>query len=231
MKKKILFFISILLVIAIVIVGVFFIKKGETDSSNITDNKENEVQKTVTELLSIEEVEKFAKENKIEYNMGLDKSGATLCNASLLDEHYNITYFFDGNGKSTELSINSILNATVDENDFILEITDITADSLSQKVWKIIYSLCDMLNCTLTTNLYLSNDDGTFTAIETEQDFQRIIDGTAFLSFSVRDKDGMYWVLRVSSNDSLISMQINKYFDKNQYIDYFANISLYEEEE
>ena len=79
-------------------------------------------------------------------------------------------------------------------------------------------------------DIYLTNQDGTFTLVEDNANFKNLADGLSYLTFSIRDESGYLWELSLYSNDGLVTANIRKYFNVEETLGYIANISLYEEE-
>ena len=160
--------------------------------------------------------------------MGSDGSGGSIYGVPVLGEDAVITYYFDKQGNTTDFQAFYYLNADVSpvEN---FSVKPLTTQELADGINGAVAQFCTMFEYNIVPTLYLSNTDGTFVKVEDDSAFQRIAEGGASLTFSIRDKEGYFWKLSVSATGELISANIRKYFDKEKTKNYVANISLYEE--
>lgn len=229
MKKKIIVYLLVVIFLLIG-VGILFLlprtDKGNEDSLN--NKEEIAMQLLVTDIKSTEEFDTFVDKYKYQFGMVDDKSVASIYDVSFLGENSYATFYFDSNGKTTDLSLFYYLNAVEKNDEF--DITELSLEDLADKSRAAIEKFCKMFDCDFSTDLYLANNDGTFTKVESDENFQTIVDRTSYLDFSLRDKNGYYWLLRISYEENLAVVNISKYFNIDEYKDHVANISLYEGE-
>lgn len=229
MKKKginIIVFIAIAVVVVAAIVLIIVLKTPDDREMN-GENSLEKIEESVFNLQTIEQFDKFAKSGKYEYSIGDDRSGGSILSIPVLGMDAVVTYYFDSQGNTTDLEAFYYFNAGMTEGE-ISSVEEITNDDVAISVKDTIREFCLMFGCNFVPDYYFTNDDGTFTKIEADSDFQKIIDESAYIRFSVRDKDGYYWELTISASHGLIGVSLNKYFDIAGYMDYVANISLYE---
>lgn len=224
--KKLLIILSIVLSISLIVgLGFFIFKKSNND---IVSNQNSYLleKKEMTSLKTADEFEDFFKDNKYEYDIADDKSIGSAFNVDFLGENMSITYYFDKSGSSTECALAYYINMEVHEESY--DVLDIDSKLLSEATYSAIEELCSLFQCKFNGNLYLTNEDGSFTKIEADENFQDILDKNSYIDFSIRDKEGYYWLMRVSYDGELACINIYKDFNIESCLDYVANISLYE---
>lgn len=235
MKNKgvnILAILAVVLVLAVIGVALVLILREPADDGSGSINGgygSAELDTTVLKLDTVEQFQEFAEAGGYECHIGDDLSGGSVYGVPLLGAETVVTYYFDEQGQTKDFETFYLLNAAMTDSE---EITaeQLTTEELALSATDTLEQFCMMFGCELSQDLYLENTDGTFTLVESSEDFQAIMDGTAILRFSIRDAEGYYWKLTLSSAEGLVSVNIRKYFDVEACMDYIANISLYEEE-
>ncbi len=180
-------------------------------------------------LETIDQFSEFAKDGGYECHLGDDRSGGSIYHIPVLGQDAVVTYYFDSNGTTTDFEAFYYLNADIIDPESITanevsleEIADICRETVSR--------FCLMFGCSVVPDMYLTNQDGTFTIAEGDESFQGLVEGVSYLTFSIRDENGYFWELSLYANDGLISANIRKFFNVEETLNYIANISLYEEE-
>ena len=231
MKKKGINILAILIaVVVLVIVGVVLavvLKKPAEDQAQSGGMGGVDLGEKVLHLTTIDEFRQYAESGNLECSLGTDMSGGSIYKVPLLGEQTMVTYYFDAQGNTTDFEAFYFLNAdiTAMEN---LEIKAMTTEELSKKAWEVIDNFCLMFGCSPDADIYLTNHDGTFTLLENEAGFQAVAEGNSDLMFSIRAKDGYFWELTIAAAEGLVSVNICKYFNLEESLNYVANISLYE---
>lgn len=227
MKKRIIIG-SIVLCLVLTVAGFFFFKQGQNDDTRDQIQEEVSLYERIMNVTSIKEYEKLTKSIENESVLGEDKSGATIEEYVLFHENATITYYFDADGNVKEFETWLYFNEGPEENSLPEEIT---VEEMRDKTEGVLKKFCEMFGVKSLPDLYLTLDDGTFEKIEAVDSYQKILDGTAWIDFSVRDEVGTYWTIRIYSAGNLCTVDIWRHFDVEEYKDYFASISLYEEKE
>lgn len=228
MGKRIIIMGSIILCLALGVAGFFYLKQDKNDNTTDLLQEEITLSEKIMNVTSIEEYEKLTKSIENESVIGEDRSGATIEEFILFHENATITYYFDSDGSVKEFEAWFYFNEGPEENSLPEEIT---IDELRDKTEGVLQGFCKMFGVNNLPDLYLTRDDGTFEKIESVDSYQTILDGTAWIDFSVRDEAGTYWTIRINSEGNLCTVDIWRYFNVEEYKDYFANVSLYEEKE
>lgn len=232
MKKGV----NILAIIAIVIVviavaivlAVGFFRKPAA-SGNISGSLKDALGYSALHLETIDQFSEFAKKGEHECHFGNDRSGGSIYGVPVLGQNAVVTYYFDAQGKTTDFEAFYYINADIINLDSV-EVKDTSLEDIADLCRETVGRFCMMFNCSEVPDLYLRNQDGTFTLIENTTNFQSLIDGSSYLKFSIRDENGYLWELSLYANEGLITANIRKYFNVKETLDYLANISLYEEE-
>ena len=228
MKKRIIITGLIVICIALAVAGIFFFKKDKKNEAKDSIDKEISLYEEILNVSSLKEYEKLTKSIENESVLGEDKSGATIEEFALFHENAVITYYFDVEGNVREFETWFHFNEGPEENSLPEEIT---VEELRDKTEGVLKAFCKMFGVLELPDLYLTHSDGTYEKIESIDSYQKMIEGIAWIDFSVRDESGTYWTIRVYSESNLCTVDIWRYFDTEGYKDYFANISLYEEKE
>lgn len=232
MKKKGVNILAILaIVVILVIVGlVVFLTRGPSTEPNSNGGRGGETwELTVLCLETADQFRSFAQEGEYECHIGEDLSGGSVYKVPLLGEETIATYYFDQQGNTTDMHAFYFLNSDITDEEN-MEIRELTTEELAREIREALDKFCMMFNCSPTEALYLSNADDTYSRIESDEDFRAIAEDGARLIFSIRAKDGYFWELTISAAEELVSVNICKYFNKEESMSYVANISLYEEE-
>ena len=233
MKNKgvnILAILAAVLALAVIGVALVLVLREPADDGSGSINGgygSAELDTTVLKLDTVEQFQEFAEAGGDECHVGADLSGGSVYGVPLLGVEAVVTYYFNEQGQTTDLETFYYLNANITHSENVT-VEEITTEELAVSVTDTVERFCMMFGCELSQDLYLENFDGTFTLVASSEDFQAIMDGTAILRFSIRDAEGYYWKLMVSSTEELISVNIRKNFDVEKCLEYVANISLYE---
>lgn len=181
------------------------------------------------QLESITEFREYAKAEGYQAEASDELGVGSIIGVPIMGEQAVVTYYFDGQGKTTDLNafyfFNGDATAEVDPG-----MTELTAEDLAMKTRDAAERFCMMFGCNFVPDLYLYNYDGTFTKVESDADFAGIAQGTGELQLSIRDREGYFWQMSVSSMEGLASVNVRKFFDVDATKDYVASISLLEEE-
>lgn len=255
MKKSVKLFVIVAVLVALiatVIVLAIFLKEPENvdqndgsdgvsnvvsdGDSDVTPEGENQVGPqmdvlgySALHLETIEQFSEFAESGEYECHLGNDQSGGSIYHVSILGQDAVVTYYFDDKGKTTDFEAFYYLNADIENLDSIT-VNDISLEEISDLCQETVSRFCLMFECVDVPDIYLSNQDGTFTLIENAANFQSLADGLSYLAFSIRDESGYLWELNLYSNEGLITANVRKYFNVEETKNYIANISLYEGE-
>ncbi len=228
MKKRILIILSIIMVVAVIVCGILFFS-GDKNNSNDKDEVNSPETVSILDISTVSEYEELVKTLKNETGITNDKLFATIYNFEFLNQTATITYSFDDKGNAYEYVAYFNLLSTrdgVEEGD---EIPKPSAEQLEKKSNEVLTSFCKMFGCELPENIYVYNDDGTFFESKELSAFQNIVDEKGFLCFTLRDSQGSFYEFTMTYTQGLYSGTLTKHYDKDDYIDYVANISLYDE--
>lgn len=231
MKKNVNIIAILAIALAVIIVGValfLFLRKPATlDDTKVS--KQDALGYSALHLETIEQFSEFAEQGKYECHLGNDRSGGSIYNVPVLGRYAVITYYFDEQGKTKDFEAFYYLNADMVGLDNV-NTYDVSIEELAEMCNETVSNFCMMFDCNTDVDVYLSNDDGTFTLAENAESFQGLIDGNSYLQFSIRDQSGYYWELNIYANECLFTANVRKYFNVEETLEYIANISLYEEE-
>lgn len=234
MKKKgvnLLAIIGIALVAVILGVVLLFVlraPKNDTPPPSSGGMGSIDLGASALKLETIDQFQAFAESGNYECSVGADKSGGSISKVPLLGQETIVTYYFDKQGNTTDFEAFYFLNANI--NDQNMEIQEMTTEQLAEAAWDTLETFCLMFSCDVISEVYLENADGSFTLIEDDGDFQSVAEGTAWMTFSIRDQEGYFWELTISTAEELVSANVKKYFNVEESMNYVANISLYEGE-
>ena len=230
MKKGINIFVIIAIVLGLIVAGVllaYFLRKpASTEISAVS--KQDMFGASALHIETIDQFTKFSEDGNYECHLGNDRSGGSIYKVPVLGQEAVVTYYFDAQGKTTDFEAFYYLNATIENLDSIT-INEVTEEELASLCRDTVGRFCLMFGCDSVPDMYITNQDGTFTLVENTTSFQSIADGLSYLKFSVRDENGYYWELTLYSNDGLITVNVRKFFNIEETLGYVANISLYEE--
>ncbi len=235
LKKKILMIAGIVVLLAIVLAGIYiFTAKDKSKQPNLGQGGAGTVGEEANQYMAlnfatVSDLEEYVAKNKCTYDMPATKEGATIEGFPFGDYTATVTYAFDKQGKATQLSAWYMLNADIVEEELVVK--SLTVEQFEEAVIKNLNLFCNVLEYELSADLYKSNADGTFTQIKQTEDYQSVMNGESGLDFSIRGRDGCFWILRIVADGDLYTAEIEKYYDVEKYLDYVANISLYEEKE
>lgn len=226
MKKRILIIILIILIVATIIGGIIFLTG---DKKNNGDEAENTETLSILDISTVSEYEAFTKSLKNEHGITNDKLYATIFDFDFLGETATITYSFDGDGNIYEYDVYVDLISTVEGLEEGQEIPKPSAEELKTRTEEILTSFCKMYGCELPENIYVYNNDGTFSDCKDISAYQNLADEVGFLCFTLRDIEGSFFEFTMSYSEGLYSGTLTKHYDKDNYMEYVANISLYDE--
>lgn len=222
--------IALAVIVVIVVVLVLVLgNSGNTPAAAGGGAGGAELGEPALKLNSLDEFQKFAKDEGYEHYVGEDLSGGSMIGVTILGEQAIVTYYFNEQKIANGLEAFYYFNTDVMEEGE-RQLTELKPEELTMKCRDAAERFCMMFGCNEVPDLYISNYDGSFTKVESDGDFQSILDATGELRLSARDQEGYFWQLSVSGVDGVISANIQKYFDREATKDYVANISLYEEE-
>lgn len=226
MKKRIIIIGTVTLCLILMFVIVFVVRKDKRGTTTNDVSDEVAIGIKIINISSMEEYKELA--NTVEYTcvLGQDEAGASIYGFELFHESANITYYFDSDGNVEEAGIYFLFN---EDDEIGSEPKEITPQELKYKTEGVLTEFCRLFEVYSLPDLYMSHNDGTFEKVESADSYQVIIDGGGSLDFSVRDATGSYWILRVYCEEKLCVVDIQRYFNVEEYKDYFANISLYKE--
>lgn len=227
MKKRIIIA-SIVLCLSLIVAGIFLFKPEKKDDTLELLNNQISLYEKILNITSIKEYEKLTKIIENESVLGNDKSGATVREIDLFHENATITYYFDAKGNVKEFETWFHFNEGSEGNSLPEEIT---VEELRDKTEGVLKEFCKMFGVLELPDLYLTHIDGTYEKVESTDSYQKMLEGIAWIDFAVRDELGTYWTIRIYSESNLCTVDIWRYFDVEEYKDYFANVSLYEEKE
>lgn len=219
----------VMVVIAVAIVLVVGFLRKPAASGNIGGSLQDTLGYSALHLETIDQFSEFAKEGEYECHLGDDRSGGSVYGVPVLGQNAVVTYYFDAQGKTKDFEAFYYLNADIINLDSI-EVKEISLEELADLCRETVGRFCMMFNCSDVPDMYLANQDGTFTLVEKTENFQSLADGLSNLKFSIRDENGYLWELSLYAHEGLITANIRKYFNVKETLEYIANISLYEEE-
>lgn len=231
MKKGVNIFAIIAVVLGLIAAGAllaYFLR--EPASTDITaGSKQDMFGYSALHLETIDQFSEFAKEWEYECHLGNDRSGGSIYHVSILGQDAVVTYYFDTQGNTTDFEAFYYLNADIINLDEINTV-DVSLEEIADLCRETVRRFCLMFDCSEVPDMYLTNQDGTFTLVEDNASFQSLADGLSYLTFSIRDETGYLWELSLYANEGLVTANIRKYFNVEETLGYIANISLYEEE-
>ena len=230
MKKGVNIFAIAAIVLGVIVVAIvlMLVLRKPAQANSAGGVGQMELGYSALHLETIDQFSAFAKEGKYECHLGEDNSGGSIYHVSMLGQEAVVTYYFDAQGNTTDFEAFYYLNAKTVTFDNI-ELVEMTQEELGALCTDTVGKFCMMLDFGGVADVYLTNQDGTFTLVESDEDYQSVIDGSAYLSFTIRDRDGYLWELVLSDNEGLLMANVSKYFNVAETKDYIANISLYEE--
>lgn len=224
MKKKI-FVVCVLLVL--IVAGVFiFTLTRKNDSA--TAERESFEQKLIS-ISNFAEFDDLVSDRKLNVFYSKDKKEATLMEFSFWSSNSEMAVYFD-----EESNVESF-RLYVPAYDF----SEWSPENSDGKIEGRVYDACQktiddfsgLFGVNYDQSMRLTNYDGTFSDVESADDIVRLINGDSYINFAVRDQNGYYYVMQIILFESMLEVEIMKYLDVNEYMNYFANISLYENEE
>lgn len=231
MKKRILIILLIILVVAAIVCGIIFFTGDKNNSNN--DNSKDEVNSpetvSILDIHTVSEFEALSKTLENETGISNDKLLATIFDFEFLNETATISFSFDDKGNAYEYAAYFKLLSSLEgvkEGD---EIPKPDAEKLQKKSNDVLTSFCKMFDCELPENIYVYNNDGTFSECKDLSAFQNIADEKGYLCFTLRDYEGSFYEFVMTYEQGLYLGTLTKHYDKDSYIDYVANISLYDE--
>lgn len=231
MKKGVNIFAILAILLGLIIAGallVYFLREpASTDI--IAGSKQDMFGTSALHLETIDQFSEFAGKGEYECHLGNDRSGGSIYHVPLLGQEAVITYYFDAQGKTTDFEAFYYLNAEIENLDSITP-NEVTLEELAALCRDTVGRFCLMFGCDSVPDMYITNQDGTFTLVEDKTSFQSLADGLSYLKFSVRDEQAYLWELSLYANEGLITANLRKYFNVEETLGYVANISLYEEE-
>ena len=231
MKKGVNIFAILGVVLALIAVAIVLviILKEPAPVDNTDESKPDVLGYSALHLETIEQFSKFAEQGEYECHLGDDRSGGSIYHVPVLGQDAVVTYYFDAQGKTTDFEAFYYLNADIVNLDEITSV-EISLEELADLCREMVGRFCLMFDFSDIPDIYLTNQDGTFTLVEDNANFKNLADGLSYLTFSIRDESGYLWELSLYSNDGLVTANIRKYFNVEETLGYIANISLYEEE-
>lgn len=231
MKKGVNIFAIIAIVLGLIaaaVVLVIFLRKPATVDNN-NGTKQDVLGYSALHLETIDQFSEFAKKGEYECHLGSDRSGGSIYHVPVLNQDAVVTYYFDAQGNTSDFEAFYYLNADIVNLDEINAV-EVSLEDIADLCRETVGRFCLMFDCSDVPDMYLTNEDGSFTLVEDNASFQSLADGLSYLTFSIRDENGYLWELSLYANDGLVTANIRKYFNVEETLGYIANISLYEEE-
>lgn len=225
MKKKVLIVVCILFVLIIVGALILAFVRGNKNIATKTE----QLEKKVISINSYDDFDELVGDEGLNVFYSEDETVANAVDFDFWNSTSEMTIFFDA-----EKNIESF-NIYVP----LCNISELSTENSGGKIEDQVYDVCretinnfsKLFGLQYTENIQLTNYDGTFCVVESMDDITGLLNEESYINFAVRDKNGHYYILRISLFESTLEVEIIKYFDVDEYKDYIANISLYEEKE
>lgn len=228
MKKRILIILLIIVVVVAIVCGAIFFT-GDKNNNNGKENVNSPETVSILDINTVSEFEELSKTLENETGIANDKLLATIFDFEFLNEKATISFSFDDKGNAYEYAAYFNLLSSLEGIKEGEEIPKPDAEKLQKKSTEVLTAFCKMFDCELPDNIYVYNNDGTFSDCKDISAFQNIVDEKGFLCFTLRDSQGSFYEFVMTYEQGLYSGTLTKHYDKDSYIDYVANISLYDE--
>lgn len=227
MKKRILIIVLIILIVAAIIFGIFFFAGDKKNENNGEVNSPETV--SILDVRTVAEYEDLVKTIENESGITNDKLFATVYDFDFLGETATLTYSFSNDGNIYEYAAYFNLLTTREGVEEGQEIPKPSAEEIKKKTEELLTAFCKMHDCELPQNIYVYNNDGTFSDCSDISAYQNLVNEAGYLCFTLRDAEGSFYELVAEYSQGLYSATLTKHYDKDSYMEYVANISLYDE--
>ncbi len=214
LKKKNLIF---LLLIAIILFSAVFILMSVFHNSGKKTVEESLFSVNVTE-----QIDDVCKDFNLEYAEFADE--INVYDVNCFGEKAQFIY------TTTQNQVQSIQSAIImfgykeNNSDSLVEYT---ASELNRSMHNVLEKLCEMNGTALEDRFFIFEQDDVLDNGSNES-YQKIINGTAHIEFSIKDANGYYWKINSEvMNDGAVFLMINKFYDTEAYSNEVPNIDLY----
>ncbi len=159
--------------------------------------------------------------------------------ACITEEQYQVVYDVQCFGHTSQFSYSFDRDANVDSvavymllhgdaNDNETPIEPCSAEELQKKCVDALGHLCKMHGVELQNNfLILDYEQYTQMDVTQTESFQKIIDGEAYLEFTMMDQSGCFWMVYSDCMpNGAIFLRIEKYWDSSDYSDMVPNVTV-----
>lgn len=225
MKKKsvTLIIIAVILIIAIIISLFFFLnpKSGKKDdTSNPYDDRS--VGEWLLEIDNLESLNNIVKENDLRMEYDSETEEYSVFEVECFERESQYVFIFDDEGKIDYRGVYFTLFGYVDESKEDSELVEFTPLELKESTLEILENLQNFLGVQYAENYYILSDAGVLDS--TDDSFEEIKEGRAFLEFSVIDQDGTLWMMQVTCSNGIALCLIEHNLDKDSYVDFIPNV-------
>lgn len=233
MKKKIIIGISTILILTFIGVLVFVLfsnKEKPSDEVNetLTSVEEESLEKKIFSLINYDDLTALVAAENLDAHYFFDNTLAEIGEFVFLGSSSEMSITLDDKGNLETIEVYSQIydssKFSSNENGRTIE------EDVYDECRGIIINFVRLFGAQYTHDLQLTNYDGTFSKVDEAKDMADIINGKSYINFAVRDKNGNYYVMNIVWFESVLEVNIVKYYDVEGYIDYFADISLFEED-
>lgn len=232
MKKKIFIVLSIVLVLAVGILVVVLCQKKEPAGSEDISKLPTEIQSFEDKVLSVSNYDEFnalVESEELEVYYYQNNEGAEVVEFAFWTFPSDMSVSFDKEKNVNEISIYS---QVCDITEYKPEMNNRTLeDEVYDECREIISNFAGIFGVDYTQGLRLTGYNGEFFDVAEASDMYSFLNCEAYIHFAVRDEVGCYYVMHISLFETTIEVEIVKHCDVETYLDYIANITLYEENE
>ncbi len=175
-------------------------------------------------FLAADQIESFCKEQELvciteeQYQVVYDVS--CFGNAS------QFLYSFDSSKKVDSVAVYLLLHGHSHDNEAAID--PCSAEELQKKCVDTLQHLCRMHGVELQNNFYILDYEN-YSQLDISQieSFQKVVDGEAYLEFTMKDRDECYWqVYSEKMPSGAFFLRIDKYIDSSDYSDLVPNVTV-----
>lgn len=216
-KQKIL---MIIIVIVLFVIAIFlflffrnpfgfFTKKGETEEADISE--------IVLNIFDKEQLESIVENNNLQSKQVGDSIEISGVKKNGEDLYY--TFEFNQDGGLVDATQFQVIDEAKTANKY-------SAKKLKENAIKYIQNFSERFGISLFEYYQIFTDNEILDS-QSEESFQKIIDGNAQLELSVRDEFGGFWILKIERTyGEDLMLWIDHYLNNEDYYDLPANIDL-----
>lgn len=232
MKKKILIASAAVLILLVGIVVVVLCQNEKPAGSEDKSQQPAEVQAFEGKVLSVSNYDEFnalVDSEELDVYYYQNNEGAEVVEFAFWTFPSDMSVSFDKDKNVNEISIYS---QVCDITEYQPETNNRTVeDEVYDECREIISNFAGIFGVDYTQNFRLTGYNGEFYDVVEASDMSSFLNCESYIHFAVRDEAGCYYVMYISLFETTIEVEIVKHCDVETYLDYIANITLYEENE